>query len=102
VIGLAMLFATDIRPGDAVLCTVGAPLGAARAPSSTPHSHLRQGRVYRVRELVGTGGEIGLRLSGVDEHPISGFRASAFRKIRPAEPDFIRACRAKFSGRSPF
>ncbi len=94
-----MFFATDIRPGDAVLCTVGAPLGSPPPTPTNPFSHLRQGRVYRVRELVRTGGETGLRLSGVADHPVSGFRVSAFRKIRPAEPDFIRSCRAWLSSR---
>ena len=95
-----MLFATDIRPGDAVLCTVGAPLQGPKPAQSNPFARLKQGRVYRVRELVRLNGEIGLRLSGVDDHP--GFRASAFRKIRAAEPDFIRSCRARLAGRSPF
>jgi hypothetical protein len=97
-----MFFATDIRPGDAVLCTVGAPLQGARPTISSPFSRLKQGRVYRVKELVQANGEIGLRLNGVDEHPASGFRASGFRKIRPAEPDFIRACRLRLRGRHSF
>ncbi len=95
-----MFFATDIRPGDAVLCTVGAPPQGPMPLPTNPFARLRQGRVYRVQELVRTNGEIGLRLNGVDEHPSAGFRASAFRKIRAAEPDFIRACRARFQGKS--
>ncbi len=94
-----MFFATDFRPGDAVLCTVGVPLQGPKPIPSSPFARLKQGRVYRVRELVRLEGELGLRLTGVDDHP--GFRASAFRKIRPAEPDFIRTCRAMLTGRKP-
>jgi hypothetical protein len=94
-----MLFATDIRPGDAVLCTVGAPLQGSRPSLSSAFSRLKQGRVYRVKELVQNGAEIGLRLNGVDDPSASGFRASGFRKIKPAEPDFVRACRRWLGGR---
>jgi hypothetical protein len=93
-----MFFATDIRPGDAVLCTVGAPLQSSHVQAP---GHLKQGRVYRVRELVQMNGEVGLCLSGVDDHPIAGFRASGFRKIRAAEPDFVRSCLARFRRPKP-
>ncbi|WP_143271661.1 hypothetical protein [Bradyrhizobium mercantei] len=82
--------------GDLVVCIDNGPKKGPIPPIVPIHHLLRKGRVYRVN-FIGTSrrGTPTVGLAGVAlPPPMIGFEPYRFRKIDPAEPEFIEMMRS--------
>jgi hypothetical protein len=81
--------------GDLVVCIDNAPKKGRNPPIVPIHHLLRRGRIYRV-DFIGTTrwGNPTVGLEGVAlPPPMMGFGPYRFRRIGPAEPEFIEMMR---------
>jgi len=81
--------------GDLVVCIDNAPKKGVIPPIVPVHHLLHRGRIYRVN-LMGTTrlGNPTVGLEGVAlPPPMMGFEPYRFRRIDPAEPEFIEMMR---------
>lgn len=86
---------SDIQPGDVVVCVDVRPHGTRYDASL---ARLTLGRAYRVVSVgPGTGCvRWAVRIDGAtSSHPKGDWRASRFRKIRPADEQFIAQIRRR-------
>jgi len=81
--------------GDLVVCIDNASKKGAIGPIVPIHHLLRKGRIYRVN-FIGTSrmGSLTVGLEGVAlPPPMKGFAPYRFRRIDPADPEFIEMIR---------
>jgi hypothetical protein len=74
--------------GDIVVC-VNAQPNPAYQPDASKLRRLKECSIYRVAAFLPPPGRPGLQLVGVDHSPGDGWQAERFRKIEPADPEFI-------------
>lgn len=76
---------SDIQPGDVVVC-ISLPM--MTNPTGTMP---RIGALYRVTEVTCRGA--GINLAGMSAGRFAAYGIRRFRKIRPADPEFIAQIR---------
>ncbi|MTV14401.1 MULTISPECIES: hypothetical protein [Bradyrhizobium] len=82
--------------GDLVVCIDNGPKKGAIGPVVPIHHLLHKERIYRVN-FIGTTwtGRLTVGLAGIALHPpMIGFEPYRFRKLDPAEPEFIEMIRS--------
>ncbi len=84
----------SFKPGDVVVCINARP-NPAYQPDPNMLRHLREGALYRVAAYMPPPGRAGVQLVGVDHRPGDGWQAHRFRKVEPADPEFIALIRIR-------
>jgi hypothetical protein len=82
--------------GDLVVCIDNKPKKGAIGAIVPIHELIREGRVYRI-DFIGRSrfGKLTLGLLGIElPPPMMGFAPYRFRKVKPADPDFVAAVRS--------
>ena len=85
---------SDFKTGDIVVCINACP-NPDYQPSPTMLMRIKKGAIYRVAAYLPPPGRAGLQLVGVDHAPGHGWQAVRFRKIEPADPEFIALIRER-------
>lgn len=93
----------SFQPGDVVVC-INAQINPDCQPNPPMLERLKKGALYRVsayfpvsfgRAYWGGKPMAGLQLVGVDHSPGHGWQAWRFRRVLPANRDFIESIRSR-------
>ena len=82
------------QPGDLVACVSTQPDPSCQ-PNPWTLERLAEGAYYRVAAYFPNGGKPGLQLIGVNHRPGNGWYAWRFRKVVPADCEFIKSLRER-------